>query len=95
VIDCDLINRNLQKKGTKQYNSILEMFGKGVENFLDQDGEINRKVFASLIFSDPQSRAKLSKLMRMPIMFQIFKQILFHYLNGEKMVWKIIFYFIF
>jgi len=49
VIDADQIARDVVQKGSKAYNSIVEVFG---EEILDKDKNINRKKLASIVFSD-------------------------------------------
>ena len=59
VIDADLVAHHLMKKGEKNYEGILEHFGKKI---LDDEGEISRKSLSDIVFSDKNQLNILNKL---------------------------------
>lgn len=56
IIDADQISREVMKKDEPAYKRIVETFG---EHFLHDDGEIDRRALAGLVFSD---QGKLKEL---------------------------------
>lgn len=59
VIDADEISRNLTKKGTATFDRIVSVFGR---NIIAQDGELDRKKLAEIIFSDPLKKRLLEDI---------------------------------
>ena len=59
VIDADALVRELQRKGTPVYDSIVAEFGAGV---LRADGEIDRAKLGMLVFSDPEALRRLEAI---------------------------------
>jgi dephospho-CoA kinase len=57
VIQADELGRDLMKRGTPVYNSIVETFGREI---LQDDGEINRKALSSVVFE----RGRIEELNR-------------------------------
>ncbi|MDO4661777.1 MAG: dephospho-CoA kinase [Tissierellia bacterium] len=59
VIDSDKVNSDLLKKGEKNYNDILKS-----KEFNDvfENGEINKKKLASIIFNDEEKRRILNNI---------------------------------
>ncbi|MFS9148038.1 dephospho-CoA kinase [Streptococcus infantis] len=53
VVDADAVVHKLQKSGGRLYQILVEHFG---EKVLLEDGELNRPILASLIFSNPEER---------------------------------------
>ena len=53
VVDADALVHQLQKPGGRLYQILVEHFG---EKVLLEDGELNRPLLASLIFSNPEER---------------------------------------
>lgn len=56
VIDADMISRQIVAKGKKAYVEILEAFG---DEVIDENGDLNRKELANIVFND---RSKLEIL---------------------------------
>jgi len=74
VIDSDNIARELGKKGTPVYKSIIKHFGK---TMLDtKTKEINRKKLAELVFSDTKEKDKLEKIIHPAIIKEIKSRII-------------------
>ena len=53
VVDADAVVHQLQKSGGRLYQILVEHFG---EKVLLEDGELNRPLLASLIFSNPEEQ---------------------------------------
>ena len=53
VVDADAVVHQLQKPGGRLYQILVEHFG---EKVLLEDGELNRPLLASLIFSNPEEQ---------------------------------------
>lgn len=53
VIDADEISRSLTKKGSPVYEKIVKEFGKEI---LQDNGEINRKILADIVFKDKKKK---------------------------------------
>jgi dephospho-CoA kinase len=59
LIDADRIAREVVRPGTPAYSDIVAHFGRGI---LLADGEIDRKLLAALIFSNPVQRRSLEAI---------------------------------
>lgn len=59
IIECDQVGRDLQKKGGACYGPMASLFG---EKGLLPDGEIDRKEVARQIYSDPEKKKKLERI---------------------------------
>ncbi len=66
VIDCDMVSYQLSKKGKPIYDAILKNFG---EEYLLENGEIDRKKLGKLIFHDAKAKALLDSISH-PIIFE-------------------------
>jgi dephospho-CoA kinase len=66
IIDADHIARELVKKGTPQYEKIVQHFGSEV---LDAQNDLNRSKLRDLIFSNTEERRWLEKLLH-PLIIQ-------------------------
>ena len=72
VIDCDLINHNLQKINMPIYNAIKEAFGSSY--FLDNK-ELDRKKLGELIFHNENEKLKLNSISHPIIKEEVLKEI--------------------
>ncbi|MGT2950614.1 dephospho-CoA kinase [Streptococcus cuniculi] len=59
VIDADQIVHQLQQKGGKLHQVLVEAFG---SNILAEDGELNREQLGRLVFEQAEIRVRLSQL---------------------------------
>ncbi|RME60423.1 MAG: dephospho-CoA kinase, partial [Candidatus Dadabacteria bacterium] len=59
VIDADDLAREAVKPGSKALTKIKEVFG---QEYLLENGELNRKKMASLIFSNKEAKEKLEAI---------------------------------
>ncbi len=73
TINADKIARNLSKKGTKYLNEIVKKFGN--EILLD-NGELDRKKLANIIYAEEEKRNKLNKITFKYIKKEIKEQII-------------------
>jgi dephospho-CoA kinase len=60
VIDTDRISREITSPGSDALKKIVEQFGSDV---LCDDGSLDRKKVASIIFADPKKRKKLENIL--------------------------------
>ena len=60
IVDADKIAKELSKKGTMYFNSIVESFGSGI---VDRQGKLNRKKLASIIYEDDKKREELNRIL--------------------------------
>lgn len=67
VIDADIIARQLMQTGTPVFTEIVAYFGMGI---LDDNGAINRKKLANLVFSQEKQRRQLEAIVH-PVTRQI------------------------
>jgi len=68
VIDADLIAHQLSQSDGECFNEIKQLFG---DDFINDDGELNRKKIAETIFSNPHLKADLEKTLHPRIRQQI------------------------
>ena len=59
VVDTDKIAHELMKPGKRNYQGIVEYFGKGI---LNQDLSINRKVLGQIVFNEAEQLAALNAI---------------------------------
>jgi dephospho-CoA kinase len=72
VIDADRIAHGLLACGTKTYSKIIEAFGVQI---LDQNGNIDRRRLAQIVFFDEKQRVKLNRLTHPDIREEILRRI--------------------
>lgn len=72
VIDADKIGHNVILKGNDAYNKTVNFFGK---DFLNPDGEINRKKLGKAVFSDNEKLKALNEITHPEITKQIISQL--------------------
>lgn len=59
VIAADYIGHEVIQKGTRAYNEIVQYFG---DDYILEDGQIDRKKLAGRVFSDPLDLKKLNEI---------------------------------
>ena len=72
VIDSDKIARDLSKKGYPLYDAILKEFG---PDYLNEDGDLDRKKLAKLVFNNQDIKERMDKITHPLIVEEIKKQI--------------------
>ncbi len=82
VIDGDLLSRELTRAGSPVLNDIRNAFG---DQFLLENGELNRAALGEKVFSDPQALRRLNDLMAQPLRNLILKRIEEARASGAKL----------
>lgn len=59
IIDCDAISRGITKAGSPALEELRQAFGDGI---FRENGELDRKKTAAVVFSDPEKKAKLERI---------------------------------
>ena len=59
ILDADRISREVTAPGGRAYDAVVQAFGRGI---LRDDGSIDRKRLAHIVFSDPGSRERLERI---------------------------------
>ncbi|KAJ7977539.1 Dephospho-CoA kinase [Quillaja saponaria] len=81
VVDADLVARDVLKKGTGGWKKVVAAFG---EDILLDDGEVNRPRLGQVVFSNPEKRQLLNRLLAPYISSGIFWEILKLWMKGFK-----------
>ncbi len=72
VIEADEISRHLVLPGSDTLNSLIQIFGKKI---LNDDGTLNRKLLARIVFNDKERLKILNQIMHERIISEIDKQL--------------------
>jgi len=72
LIDADLIARELVQPHTPIWSELIRAFGKEI---LEKDESINRRALAARVFSNPQKREQLEKILHPQIAREIDRRI--------------------
>ena len=83
VINADNIARLVVEKGTKCLNEIIELFG---SHILNNDGSLNRKSLADIVFSDKKKLEMLNTITYPYITGEILNQINNFSENGKRLI---------
>ncbi|XP_040375503.1 dephospho-CoA kinase isoform X3 [Rosa chinensis] len=83
VVDADLVARDVLKKGTGGWKKVVSAFGQGI---LQPDGEVDRPKLGQIVFSNPEKRQLLNRLLAPYISSGIFWAILKLWLKGFKVI---------
>jgi len=83
VIDADQVARRVVEKGTKCLDEIADFFGEGV---ICEDGSLNRKALAAIVFSDKAKLETLNTITYPYITGEILRQIRVHSVKDEKLI---------
>ncbi|XP_062027013.1 dephospho-CoA kinase-like isoform X2 [Rosa rugosa] len=83
VVDADLVARDILKKGTGGWKKVVSAFGQGV---LQPDGEVDRPKLGQIVFSNPEKRQLLNRLLAPYISSGIFWEIWKLWLKGFKVI---------
>lgn len=59
VIDADIVSKELSETGNAVFNAIIKAFGK---EYLDENGNLNRKALGELVFNDEKSLKLLNEI---------------------------------
>ncbi|KAL9228176.1 hypothetical protein vseg_003784 [Gypsophila vaccaria] len=83
VVDADLVARDALKKGTGGWKKVVKAFG---DEILQPDGEVDRPKLGRIVFSDPDKRQLLNRLLAPHISSGIIQEILKLWLKGHKVI---------
>ena len=83
VINADLVARKVVEKGSKCLGEIADLFGSGG---IKEDGTLDRKALAAIVFSDKTKLEMLNSITYPYITGEILKQINRHSDDGEKLI---------
>lgn len=83
VVDADLVARDILKKGTGGWKKVVKAFGEGI---LQPDGEVDRPKLGQIVFSNPEKRKLLNRLLAPYISSGIFYEILKLWMKGFKVI---------
>ena len=72
IVDADLISRQVVEPGSPALDEIAEVFG---EEYINEDGGLERRKLGMLVFADPSALAKLNLIMSSRIHEEITAQI--------------------
>ena len=72
IIDADLIAHQLTQSGSDAFREIMQIFGK---EFLDPNGELNRKKIAQTVFSNPSKKTALENILHPKIKQHMLQEI--------------------
>ena len=70
IVDADEVAHNILKKGEAAYDEVLKVFG---EDFLGDDGEINRRKLGAVVFEDKEKLATLNDITHKYIKEKLYK----------------------
>ena len=68
TIDADAISRQLTAKGMPALSELVKYFG---DSILKKNGTLNRKKLAEIIFTDPESKLRVEKILHAYIISRI------------------------
>ncbi|MDE6020207.1 MAG: dephospho-CoA kinase [Ruminococcus sp.] len=83
LINADNISREVVKKGSSCLNEIKDCFP---ENVISENGTLNRRELAKIVFSDNKKRELMNSIMYPYIMGAILQEIHKYADNGQKMI---------
>lgn len=83
VVDADVIARNVLKKGTGGWRKVVAAFG---DDILLDNGEVDRPRLGQIVFSDPDKRQLLNRLLAPYISSGIFLEVLNLWMKGCKII---------
>ncbi len=83
VINADLVARTVVEKGSECLAEIADLFGSGV---IDDNGCLNRKSLASVVFNDKAKLEMLDTIIYPYITGEILRLIKMYSLSGKKLI---------
>ncbi|KAK4492582.1 hypothetical protein RD792_003402 [Penstemon davidsonii] len=83
VVDADVVARNVLKKGTGGWRKVLAAFG---EDILLPSGEVDRPKLGQIVFTDPDKRQLLNRLLAPYISTGIFLEVFKLWIKGCKII---------
>ena len=83
VINADMVARKVVEKGSMCLDEIADFFG---SNIISEDGSLNRKALAEIVFSDKAKLETLDTIIYPYITGEILRQIRAFASSGEKLI---------
>lgn len=83
IVDCDVLARDFVQKGSQTLEIIKQTFGLAV---FANDGSLDRKALAAVIFGSPRERAKLEAILHPPIIERLKTEVSNARKKGETLV---------
>ncbi|KAK6127397.1 hypothetical protein DH2020_038857 [Rehmannia glutinosa] len=83
VVDADVVARNVLKKGTGGWRKVVAAFG---DEILLASGEVDRPKLGQIVFSDPDKRQLLNRLLAPYISSGIFLEVFKLWMKGCKII---------
>ncbi len=83
IIDADELGRRVVSKGSLALEEIKNYFG---EEYLEEDGQLNRKKLGTLVFNNPKALEKLNEITHSKIIEEMKKEIIWHKKNAPNTV---------
>ncbi|XP_043715413.1 dephospho-CoA kinase-like [Telopea speciosissima] len=83
IVDADLVARDVLKKGTGGWKRVVAAFG---EDILQENGEVDRAHLGQIVFSDPDKRQLLNRLLAPFISYGIFWEVFKLWIKGSKVI---------
>eukprot|EP01134_Creolimax_fragrantissima_P004672 CFRG4672T1 len=83
VVDADKVAREAVQPGQPALKQIREAFG---DDFICEDGNLDRAKMGSLVFTDVAARTKLNSITHPAIQKLMLKRILTHFCKGHRMI---------
>ncbi|XP_068660455.1 dephospho-CoA kinase [Aristolochia californica] len=83
VVDADVVARDVLRKGTGGWKRVVRAFGEGI---LCDDGEVDRARLGQIVFSDPEKRQLLNRLLAPFISSGLFWEIVKLWFKGSKVI---------
>ncbi|KAK4477736.1 hypothetical protein RD792_016994 [Penstemon davidsonii] len=83
VVDADVVARNVLKKGTGGWRKVLAAFG---EDILLPSGEVDRPKLGQIVFTDPDKRQLLNRLLTPYISSGIILEVFKLWIKGCKII---------
>ncbi|XP_043699594.1 dephospho-CoA kinase-like [Telopea speciosissima] len=83
IVDADLVARDVLKKGTGGWKRVVAAFGPDI---LQENGEVDRAHLGQIVFSDPDKRQLLNRLLAPFISYGIFWEVFKLWIKGCKVI---------
>ncbi|QNQ80122.1 dephospho-CoA kinase [Lactobacillus sp. PV034] len=82
VVDTDKIAHQLMEPGKRNYQGIVDYFGKSI---LNQDLTINRRILGQIVFNEPEQLAALNAITHPWIKHEAMQQMVIFHQLGHKL----------
>ncbi|OAY62560.1 Dephospho-CoA kinase, partial [Ananas comosus] len=83
VVDADIVARDVVKKGSRGWKKVVKAFGNDI---LLENGDIDRARLGQIVFSDPEKRQLLNRILAPYISSGIFWEIAKLWFKGAKVI---------